>query len=87
MVHSNAATSVVALCGQTASECSTLAATIDCAPPALLQPRVERLTSLQQLAESADAWRDLCDQSGGAIEQFEWIQACLDTHRMDPGLS
>src|SRR5436190_5745513 len=78
MDHSNAEKSAVALCDESVPECSTLAPTIDCAAPALVQPRLERLFSLERLTQSSEDWRDLCDRAGGAIEQFEWVRACLE---------
>jgi CelD/BcsL family acetyltransferase involved in cellulose biosynthesis len=42
--------------------------------------RVEIVQSLSDLQPLADQWRELCDVSGGAIEQFEWVTACLATH-------
>ncbi len=39
--------------------------------------RLDRLRSRAALFEHREAWRELCNVHGGAIEQWEWIDACL----------
>jgi CelD/BcsL family acetyltransferase involved in cellulose biosynthesis len=77
MDNPNALTSAVALCDPSPALHGPSCSSIDRIRPAD-RPRVQRLSSLTQAEQQAEPWRELCDRAGGAIEQFEWVQACLE---------
>jgi len=41
------------------------------------QASIRQLKSNSELTPLSDAWRELCECHGGAIEHLEWVNACL----------